>query len=31
MIVFKNGREAARLVGYMPQAALEERLRDFLG
>ena len=30
MIVFKDGREAARLVGYMPQAALEERLRDFL-
>ena len=30
MIVFKNGREAARMVGYMPQAALEERLRDFL-
>jgi thioredoxin 1 len=30
MILFKDGREAARLVGYMPQAALEERLRDFL-
>ncbi len=30
MIVFKNGREAARLVGYMPQASMEERLREFL-
>ena len=30
MIVFKDGREAARLVGYMPQAAMEERLREFL-
>ena len=30
MIVFKDGREAARLVGYMPQAALEDRLREFL-
>ena len=30
LIVFRNGREAARLVGYMPQAAMEERLRDFL-
>jgi thioredoxin 1 len=30
LIVFKDGQEAARLVGYMPQAALEERLRDFL-
>ncbi len=30
MIVFKNGREAARLVGYMPQASMEERLRAFL-
>lgn len=30
MILFKDGREAARLVGYMPQAALEERLRDFI-
>lgn len=30
MLVFKNGREAARLVGYMPQASMEERLREFL-
>ena len=30
MIVFKGGREAARLVGYMPQAAMEDRLREFL-
>ena len=30
LIVFKGGREAARLVGYMPQQAMEERLRDFL-
>lgn len=30
MIVFKGGREAARLVGYMPQAAMEDRLRAFL-
>jgi len=31
LIVFKDGREAARLVGYMPQAAMEDRLREFLG
>jgi thioredoxin 1 len=30
LIVFRDGREAARLVGYMPQAAVEERLREFL-
>jgi len=30
MIVFKDGREAARIVGYMPQAAMEDRLREFL-
>ena len=30
MIVFKDGREAARLVGYMPQAAMEDRLGEFL-
>jgi thioredoxin len=30
LIVFRNGREAARLVGYMPQAAMEDRLREFL-
>ena len=30
LIVFKDGREAARLVGYMPQAAMEDRLREFL-
>ena len=30
LIVFKNGREAARLVGYMPEQVMEERLRPFL-
>ncbi len=30
LIVFKDGREAARLVGYMPQAVMEDRLREFL-
>ena len=30
MILFKEGREAARMVGYMPQEAMEERLRDHL-
>ena len=30
MILFKNGAEAARLVGYMPQEAMEERLSRFL-
>ena len=30
MIVFKDGREAARLVGYMPQEVIEERLSQFL-
>jgi thioredoxin 1 len=30
MVVFKDGREAARLVGYMPQATIEDRLREFL-
>jgi len=30
LILFKDGREAARLVGYMPQEALEGRLADFL-
>jgi thioredoxin len=30
LIVFRDGREAARLVGYMPQAAMEERLHEFL-
>jgi thioredoxin len=31
MILFKDGREAARLVGYMPQEAMEDRLREFIG
>ena len=31
LIVFQNGREAARLVGYMPQEVMEERLIAFLG
>ncbi len=30
LIVFRDGREAARLVGYMPQEAMEDRLREFL-
>jgi thioredoxin 1 len=30
MIVFKDGREAARVVGYMPQESMEDRLRGFL-
>jgi thioredoxin 1 len=30
LIVFKDGREATRVVGYMPQEAMEERLRQFL-
>ena len=30
MILFKDGREAARMVGYMPQEAIEERLADHL-
>jgi thioredoxin len=30
LIVFHNGREAARLVGYMPQEVMEERLSLFL-
>ena len=30
MVVFKDGREAARVVGYMPQASMEDRLREFL-
>jgi thioredoxin 1 len=30
LIVFKDGREASRLVGYMPQEAMEERLAQFL-
>ncbi len=30
LIVFQNGREAARLVGYMPEEVMEERLSQFL-
>jgi thioredoxin 1 len=30
LLVFQNGREAARLVGYMPQEVMEERLRQFI-
>jgi thioredoxin 1 len=30
LIVFKDGREAARLVGFMPQEAMEERLREYI-
>jgi thioredoxin 1 len=30
LIVFKDGREATRLVGYMPQEVMEERLAQFL-
>ena len=29
LILFDNGREAARLVGYMPQEVMEERLSQF--
>jgi thioredoxin 1 len=29
LIVFKDGREAARLVGFMPQEAMEQRLSQF--
>jgi thioredoxin 1 len=31
LIVFQHGHEAARLVGYMPEQLMEERLRAFLG
>lgn len=31
LIVFSGGREAARLVGYMPQEVMEERLGQFIG
>ena len=30
LILFKDGREATRLVGYMPQPVIEERLRAWL-
>ena len=30
MVVFKGGREVARVVGYMPQASMEDRLREYL-
>lgn len=30
LIMFKDGREAARLVGYMPQEAMEDRLSQFI-
>jgi thioredoxin 1 len=30
LIIFKDGREAARVVGFMPQEAMEERLRDYI-
>ena len=30
LILFENGREAARLVGYMPQEVMEERLSQFI-
>jgi thioredoxin 1 len=30
LIVFKDGREVTRLVGYMPQEAMEERLSQYL-
>ena len=30
LIVFEHGREVARVVGYMPQEAMEERLASFL-
>ncbi|HEX3219475.1 MAG TPA: thioredoxin [Candidatus Limnocylindria bacterium] len=30
LIVFKDGREAARVVGFMPQEAMEERLHEYI-
>ncbi len=30
MVVFQAGREVARVVGYMPEETMEERLREFL-
>jgi thioredoxin 1 len=30
LIVFKDGREAVRVVGFMPQEAMEERLREYI-
>jgi thioredoxin 1 len=30
LIVFKDGREVTRLVGYMPQEVMEERLSQYL-
>jgi thioredoxin 1 len=30
LIVFKDGREAARVVGFMPLDAMEERLRVYI-
>ena len=30
LILFDKGREVARLVGYMPQEVMEERLSQFL-
>jgi thioredoxin 1 len=30
LIMFKDGREAARLVGFMPQEAMEERLHEYI-
>jgi thioredoxin 1 len=30
LIVFKDGREVTRLVGYMPQEVMEDRLSTYL-
>ena len=30
LVLFKDGREAARLVGYMPQQVMEDRLAPHL-
>ena len=30
LVLFKDGREAARLVGYMPQQVMEDRLAPYL-
>ena len=30
LVVFKGGREAARIVGYKPQATIEDLLHEFL-
>jgi len=31
LIIFKNGKEAKRIVGYQPKEALKNKIREFLG